>query len=177
MRDVMIGASVGLLAFALMEPWARLLHGRLWHGVLWGVHASHHEQRRGRFEKNDVLSGLHAPVAAGLVVVGCQLHGAARAALVGAGVGMTLFGLAYVLVHDGLVHKRLPLGFLGHFAFFRAVRRAHLVHHARGGPPYGLFLGPRELERAAPRATRLTHEPPARPAPPTTARAAGRGRG
>lgn len=158
MSVALVGCAVAIVVFAAMEPWARFLHGRVWHHALWRVHVSHHAPRRGRFERNDLLSGLHAPIAAALVILGCQLHGLAAAVLLGAGIGMTAFGLAYVLVHDGLVHKRLRVGFLARSSYLRKVRRAHLVHHARGGPPFGLFAGARELER------HLRRAPPAPPA-------------
>ncbi len=148
LRDVAVLLVVTLVTAAAMEPWARILHGRIWHSVLWNMHRSHHELRLGRFERNDALSFLHAPIAAGLVVVGCQLEGTARAAIIGVGAGMTLFGFAYVLVHDGLVHERLSIPFLMRFRFFRSVRGAHLVHHRHGGAPYGLFLGPSELAKS-----------------------------
>ena len=145
--DAAVGAAVALVVAALMEPWARLLHGRVWHHQLWGIHRSHHEPRQGRFERNDALSLLHAPVAAGLVIAGCQASGLASALLVGAGAGMTLFGVGYVLVHDGLVHERLPVTSLMKLRLFRRIRGAHLLHHRTGGPPYGLFRGPEELTR------------------------------
>jgi beta-carotene 3-hydroxylase len=56
-----------------------------------------------------------------------------------------------VVVHDGLVHGRLPVGFLRRSAYLRRVVAAHRVHHARGGAPYGLFLGPWVLRRDASR--------------------------
>jgi beta-carotene 3-hydroxylase len=149
--DIVVFVVVTLLVAAAMEPWARVLHGRIWHRWLWRVHRSHHEPREGRFELNDALSFLHAPIAAGLVVWGCQLSGVWRAMTVGIGAGMTLFGVAYVLVHDGLVHERLSIPVLMRFRFFRRVRGAHLVHHRSGGVPYGLFLGPSELAQARPR--------------------------
>ncbi len=145
--DVALGTAMALIVAAAMEPWARVLHGRVWHHRLWGVHRSHHEPRAGRLERNDALSFLHAPIAAGLVVTGCQLHGLTSAILVGMGVGMTLFGVGYVIVHDGFVHGRMPVRALSRFRFLRRVRGAHLAHHRTGGPPYGLFLGPRELMR------------------------------
>ena len=145
--DAIAAAVTASIVAAAMELWARFLHGRVWHHRLWGLHRSHHEPRVGRFEKNDALSVLHAPLAAALVVAGCQLDGYARALAVGAGVGMTLFGIGYVLVHDGLVHGRLPVKRLLALRIFRRIRGAHLVHHRAGGPPYGFFLGPRELMR------------------------------
>lgn len=164
LKDIAIGVLTGLVFACAMEPWARFLHGRLWHGRLWSVHESHHAPRRGRFERNDVLSGLHAPIAMVLVVVGCQLvPGALGAAMIGAGSGMTLFGFAYLVVHDGLVHERLPVAFLAKLPYFKRIRAAHLVHHARGGVPYGLFRGPAELLAFKRRALAARHESPTVP--------------
>jgi len=154
---VAFGAGIALVVACLMEPWARFLHGQVWHRALWRVHRSHHTRRKGRFEANDALSGTHAPIAAALIMIGCNLHGFAAAAAIGTGAGMTLFGFAYVIVHDGLVHGRIPVAFLARHGWLRRVRDAHAVHHARGAVPYGLFLGPSELKRA----------PRARAAPPS----------
>lgn len=159
-----IGAVVAVVVGASMEPWARFLHGRVWHHGLWAIHRSHHTRRVGRFEANDLLSALHAPIAAGLVMIGCNMHGLAAAIAIGTGAGMTAFGLAYVVVHDGLVHGRLPVAFLARSRWLRRMRNAHAVHHARGGAPFGLFLGPRELTRTSRRRDGRPSEPH-RPAP------------
>lgn len=138
-----------LAAFAAMEGWAALLHGKVWHRALWSVHRSHHEPRRGVFERNDVLSFLHAPIAIGLILYGCTgAPGPLRDVAFGFGLGMTAFGVAYVLVHDGLVHQRLPVSGLARIPYLARVRDAHRVHHRTGGPPFGLFLGPLVLRRA-----------------------------
>lgn len=164
MIEWMITVAVAALVAPLMELWSRLLHGRVWHGVLYRVHESHHRAREGRFEANDFLSVTHAPIAAALVIAGCIMHGFAGAALRGVGIGMTLFGVAYVVVHDGLVHGRLPVEGLARLRFFRRIRGAHRVHHRTGGPPYGLFAGPSELasrrrdhDATAPAARRAAH--------------------
>lgn len=163
---VLLAVAVALPVCAAMEPWARILHGRVWHHALWRIHRSHHSHRRGRFEANDALSAAHAPIAAALVMIGCNLHGPLAAITIGVGAGMTAFGIAYVIVHDGLVHGRLPVAFLARFAVLRRIQSAHRVHHARGAAPYGLFLGPRELTRA----------PRARAAPPSAPRTSDRER-
>ena len=137
MNEVALGAAVALVTAVAMEPWAMLVHRLAWHQWLWRVHRSHHEPRRGRFEANDSLSVLHAPIAITLIVSGCQLASPLRPCLVGMGVGMTLFGLAYVLVHDGLIHERLPLRWLLRWRVLRRIRGAHIVHHRSGGAPYG----------------------------------------
>lgn len=138
----MIGITIGVaaLTLALMEPWAEWVHRRVWHGVLWRMHRSHHHKRHDRLELNDVLSVAHAPVAMAAIFSGIALEGTAGgAALLGLGLGMTAFGAAYVAVHDGFVHGRLPVGFLERSAYFRRVRDAHLVHHRGDHGPYGLF--------------------------------------
>ncbi len=143
-----IWIATALAAFATMEVWAALLHGRVWHHALWSIHRSHHTKRRGAFEQNDALAFLHAPIAAGLIIYGCDgAPGPLREAAFGFGLGMTAFGAAYVLVHDGLVHRRLPVSGLARVPYLARVRDAHRVHHSTGGPPYGLFLGPLVLAR------------------------------
>lgn len=59
-----------------------------------------------------------------------------------------MFGMAYMFVHDGLVHRRFAVGPVADFPYLQKVAAAHQLHHADlfGGIPYGLFLGPKELE-------------------------------
>jgi len=146
---LLVWLGTGLPVAFAMEHWSRLLHGRVWHGrLMWALHRSHHRPRRGAFEANDLLSFTHAPIAIALILWGCLANeSVAREAAFGVGLGMTLFGVAYVTVHDGLVHGRLPVAFLERSAFLRRVKEAHERHHHNGGrAPYGLFLGPWEAE-------------------------------
>src|SRR3712207_6170094 len=107
MMSAAIWIPVSLGVAALMELWAGLLHGSFWHRVLWPVHRSHHQRRRGRFEANDALSALHAPIAIALILYGCRgAEGPLREVAFGVGIGMTMFGLAYLVVHDGFAHGR-----------------------------------------------------------------------
>ena len=43
------------------------------------------------------------------------------------GLGITVFGMAYMFVHDGLVHKRFPVGPIANVPYFRKVAAAHQV--------------------------------------------------
>ena len=134
--------ATALLVAFLMELWAGFVHGVVWHGSLWSMHRSHHEPT-GPWEWNDVLSASHAPIAIVLIVYGCEAAPALSTTLAfGVGIGMTLFGVSYAVVHDGFVHKRLPVAFLGRWSYFRRVRAYHKVHHIKGGAPYGFFLPP-----------------------------------
>ncbi len=153
----LVWVPVALVVAVAMDLWAALLHGRVWHGVLWSVHRSHHAPQEpgapeARLEANDALSLLHAPLAIALILAGCMAEASvARELAFGTGVGMSTFGLGYLVVHDGLCHGRLPVAFLLRLRVFRGIVRAHRVHHTgtSGGAPFGFFFGVRELERRA----------------------------
>lgn len=44
------------------------------------------------------------------------------------GLGITVFGMAYMFVHDGLVHRRFPVGPIANVPYFRRVAAAHQVY-------------------------------------------------
>ncbi|PIN20288.1 Beta-carotene 3-hydroxylase [Handroanthus impetiginosus] len=137
-----VGAAVG------MEFWARWAHKALWHASLWHMHESHHKPREGPFELNDVFAIINAAPAIALLSYGFFHKGLVPGLCFGAGLGITVFGMAYMFVHDGLVHRRFPVGPIANVPYFRRVAAAHQLHHSDkfNGVPYGLFLGPKELE-------------------------------
>jgi beta-carotene 3-hydroxylase len=164
---VLVWLAVGLPLALLMEPWAAFLHGRIWHGWGWFWHRSHHVPKTGYFEANDLFALFHALPAIALILYGCVgPAGLGRELCFGVGLGLTAFGWSYAIVHDGLVHGRLPVQFLLRWRYFRRIVAAHKVHHERGEEPFGLFRGPAEL---AARARRRTSEAPAPPAQPQQA--------
>ncbi|XVF52959.1 hypothetical protein PTKIN_Ptkin05aG0059700 [Pterospermum kingtungense] len=137
-----VGAAIG------MEYWARWAHRALWHASLWHMHESHHRPRDGAFELNDVFAIINAVPAIGLLAYGFFNKGIVPGLCFGAGLGITVFGMAYMFVHDGLVHRRFPVGPIANVPYLRKVAAAHQLHHSNkfDGVPYGLFLGPQELE-------------------------------
>ncbi|XP_020689273.1 beta-carotene 3-hydroxylase, chloroplastic isoform X2 [Dendrobium catenatum] len=137
-----VGAAVG------MEYWARWAHRAVWHASLWHMHESHHRPRDGPFELNDVFAIINAVPAIALLAFGFFHRGFFPGLCFGAGLGITLFGMAYMFVHDGLVHRRFPVGPIANVPYFQRVAAAHQMHHADkfNGVPYGLFLGHKELE-------------------------------
>ena len=99
--------------------------------------------------EDDIFAALHALPAMALIVGSSYTAWQPLAALMfGFGLGMTIFGCAYAVIHDGLIHERLPIQFLLRFRVMRRIRGAHMRHHLNGEYPYGLFLGPQELRRA-----------------------------
>eukprot|EP00882_Tetradesmus_deserticola_P025427 GHRQ01027930.1.p1 GENE.GHRQ01027930.1~~GHRQ01027930.1.p1 ORF type:complete len:286 (+),score=75.42 GHRQ01027930.1:607-1464(+) len=137
---LVFGGAVG------MEMWARWAHKALWHDFApgWALHKSHHETRIGPFEANDVYAIINAVPAIALCLYGFLTPTMTGSLCFGAGLGITLFGIAYMFVHDGLVHKRFPTGPIAELPYMKRVTVAHKLHHAEKykGVPWGLFLGP-----------------------------------
>ncbi|KAI6691017.1 hypothetical protein NL676_027845 [Syzygium grande] len=110
-----VGAAVGMVF------WARWAHRALWHTSLWPLHEPDDRPRGG--ELDDVFAIINAVPAIALLSYGFFHKGLVVPGLrLGAGLGITVFGMAYTFVHDGLVHRRFPVGPI---AYFRRVAAAH----------------------------------------------------
>lgn len=140
--------ALTLLTFVLMEPFAWALHRYVMHGVGWGWHQTHHQPRAGWFEKNDLYSLVFALPSMGLFALGYWVPGYRMCWFLG--LGIVLYGAAYFVVHDGLVHKRfrVPLQASG---YLKRLVQAHRLHHAvdqrHGAVSYGFLYArdPRAL--------------------------------
>eukprot|EP00882_Tetradesmus_deserticola_P017285 GHRQ01018514.1.p1 GENE.GHRQ01018514.1~~GHRQ01018514.1.p1 ORF type:complete len:186 (-),score=43.20 GHRQ01018514.1:257-814(-) len=95
-------------------------------------------------QANDVYAIINAVPAIALCLYGFLTPTMTGSLCFGAGLGITLFGIAYMFVHDGLVHKRFPTGPIAELPYMKRVTVAHKLHHAEKykGVPWGLFLGP-----------------------------------
>ena len=137
----LIGFTV--LGFCGMEVASYILHRFLFHGLLWKIHESHHKPNHGAFEVNDIFSVIFASVAIYLMVTGADAYNTNPA--FGIGLGITLYGILYFIIHDLFTHKRF-LPFKSDNKLMQLVRRAHQNHHQdvgkKGQEPYGLFLFP-----------------------------------
>ena len=116
-----------LVAFASMEAVAWFTHKYIMHGLLWTLHKDHHKKEStGFFEHNDFFFLIFAtPGIAGLFL-GAQND---FNCLFFAGLGITLYGSAYFLVHDVFIHQRFKMFRNVNTRYFKAIRRAHKVHH------------------------------------------------
>lgn len=125
--DLGLRALIVLASAIAMEGVAALVHRWWMHGPGWGWHRSHHEPGASRIERNDAYAVLFAAFAVLLFVLGqgrwWPLYWMAM--------GMTLYGLLYGLVHDGLVHRRWPLRWQPRPGGYLArLVQAHRLHHA-----------------------------------------------
>ena len=140
--SALAGVLVGAAAFVLMEPITWAAHRFVMHGRGWVLHRSHHQPGDGWFERNDAYPVVFASMVMAALWVGFHVHGVGW--LVPASVGVTLYGLAYALVHDGAVHGRIAVDRLlpggRRPAWLQRLVTAHLVHHRTGGEPFGMLL-------------------------------------
>ncbi|WP_240325623.1 sterol desaturase family protein [Sphingomonas mesophila] len=124
-----------------MEVVAAAVHRFVMHGPGWGWHRSHHEPREGAFERNDLYAILFAALSIGLFIAGGRWP-----ALWWVGVGLVVYGLLYTLLHDGLVHRRLPIGLVPRRGYLKRLVQAHRLHHAvkdrEGAVSFGFLYAP-----------------------------------
>ena len=136
------------VAFCGMEAVSYLTHRFVMHGFGFGVHRSHHQASDGRFELNDLYPLMFSSVAISAFAAGTFLPDLRP--LVHAGIGITLYGAAYLFVHEIYIHRRLGLVTRPR-AVLEWMKRSHRIHHLYGGEPYGMLLPivPRELRQRA----------------------------
>ena len=125
--EIITNLFIVLIAFISMEGVAWLTHKYIMHGLLWHLHRDHHKKEStGFFEHNDFFFLIFAlPGIAGLFV-GMQYS---YNFLFWIGLGITLYGCAYFLVHDIFIHQRFKIFRNADNWYFKAIRRAHKMHH------------------------------------------------
>lgn len=142
----------GLLIVAVvviaMEGVAYAVHRYVMHGVGWAWHRSHHEPRNGWFEKNDLYALLFAGLSLALFIAGDW-----GSPIWWVGAGTAAYGVLYTLLHDGIVHRRLPLRVSARGGYLQRLVQAHRLHHAvrerEGAVSFGFLYAPpvRKLKR------------------------------
>jgi beta-carotene 3-hydroxylase len=121
--------AIVLATIVAMEVMTRYSHEYIMHGVGWRWHKSHHAARHGVFEQNDLYAVFFAALAIGLIYHG---YDDGRFTL-WLGVGATVYGVLYFLLHDALVHKRWPFKITPKGRYLKRLVQAHHLHHAVHG--------------------------------------------
>jgi len=119
-------------AFIGMEVIAWLLHKYVMHGFLWYLHADHHIAHNKRFEKNDLFALIFGIPSWLFIMFGMMAGNDFRLYL---GIGITLYGFCYLLIHDGLIHNRINIFKNTKNTWLLALRKGHLAHHINDNSP------------------------------------------
>jgi beta-carotene 3-hydroxylase len=130
--------TIGIVSAAVvgMELFAWFAHKYIMHGWGWGWHRDHHEPHDGVFEKNDLFAVVFASIVIVMFAVGYQVSDA----LWWTAMGITIYGVIYTLVHDGLVHQRY-WRWVPRSGYAKRLVQAHKLHHATIGKEGGVSFG------------------------------------
>lgn len=133
------------LGFAAMEFSGWFIHKYLMHGPLWRIHKTHHEPSKTFFELNDLFSVLFGSIALILIFKGVDTLDYRF----WMGVGISLYGVLYFVLHDVLVHRRLKWFDRPKNTFLKGIFKAHQAHHRTNqkedAVSFGLFVVPKKF--------------------------------
>ena len=121
-----------------MEGITWLTHRYVMHGFLWKLHEDHHQKGPGFFEKNDAFFLIFAIPSWLLIMFGMQFGINWMTAV---GCGITLYGLAYFIVHEVIIHQRFKFFSRSNNTYVRTLRWAHKMHHKHLGKHDGESFG------------------------------------
>lgn len=128
-----------LIAFCGMEFMAWFTHKYVMHGFLWFLHEDHHQPHPEHFfEKNDAFFLVYA-IPSWLCIMLGMMNGSTIS--VGIGFGILAYGTVYFLVHDVLIHRRFKWFDKVQLPYFKAIRKAHKVHHKNRYKEHGTCFG------------------------------------
>ena len=124
--SILVFISIALLTFFLMEGITWLTHRFIMHGFLWYLHEDHHKKGPGFFEKNDAFFLIFAIPSWLCIMLGLQYQVYLAAAI---GAGIALYGFAYFVVHEVIIHQRFKFFTRSNNTYIRTIRWAHKMHH------------------------------------------------
>ena len=152
-----------MITLIVMEFAVGQFHQHFMHGIGWKWHESHHlshepirylqssqiysinsshnqsqffSQIKPSFEKNDLYTLVFTGATLILFLVVTQYS-----TLWWIGVGISLYGFLYALMHDVIVHHRLAMRWQPRNAYLSRLIKAHHLHHAVRSQKYGVSFG------------------------------------
>lgn len=124
---MVLNVLIILMAFMGMEFMAWFTHKYIMHGSMWHFHKDHHDHSNTTFfEKNDIFFLVFA-IPSWLCIMFGAMHGFDFKFYIG--IGILLYGIAYFLVHDVIIHQRFKWFSRSENWYVKGIKRAHKVHH------------------------------------------------
>ena len=128
--------GIVVAAVAGMEAFAWTMHRYVMHGWGWAWHRDHHEPHDGAFERNDLYAVVFGSIVIALFAIG-QVW---SEVIWWVAVGITVYGLIYTVIHDGIVHQRW-FRWVPRRGYAKRLVQAHKLHHATIGKEGGVSFG------------------------------------
>jgi beta-carotene 3-hydroxylase len=111
------------------------------HGFLWYLHKDHHRKGPGFFERNDAFFIIFA-IPSWLCIMLGSMYGIYW--VMSIGFGIALYGLAYFIVHEVIIHQRFRWFMRSNNRYVKAIRWAHKMHHKHldreDGESFGMLI-------------------------------------
>lgn len=146
--NILLYILITLATFCIMEGITWLTHRYVMHGFLWYLHEDHHQKGPGFFEKNDAFFVIFAIPSWLCIMLGSmnQVYW-----VVSIGAGIALYGFAYFLVHEIIIHQRFKLFTRSNNRYIKAIRWAHKMHHKHldkeEGESFGMLIVARKYRQ------------------------------
>ena len=110
-----------------MEILSRFLHKYVFHGSLWFIHKTHHNQTvHSILQLNDIFNFIFALTSIILINIGWNTSSLAHFIL---DLGITIYGFIYFVIHDGLIRQQHPFSYKPPNRYLKQVQRAHQHHY------------------------------------------------
>ena len=131
---MLLNMSITILTFFAMEFVAWFTHKYIMHGILWNVHLDHHQvDKNKKIQKNDYFFLIFALPSMLSIILGSTNSNY----LLYIGIGIALYGFAYFIVHEIIIHQRIKIFRNTNSKYIRAIKRAHKIHHKNIGKKDG----------------------------------------
>lgn len=139
MDSWIINLLIVLGTFIAMEGVAWLTHKYVMHGLCWFLHKDHHvKESEGFLERNDFFFLIFAIPGIICLALGSFYHSDTALYI---GIGITVYGAAYFFVHEIFIHQRIKYFRNTNNWYFKAIRRAHKMHHKHTTKEHGECFG------------------------------------
>ena len=124
--------------FLVMELVAWAAHKYVMHGPLWFIHRDHHNPGTTFFQRNDLFFLIFATPSWLSIQGGLESQIYPLASF---GFGILAYGIAYVLVHEVMIHRRFTFFKAPKSRYWQRVLRQHQKHHQSPKKEGGVFFG------------------------------------
>tara|TARA_Y100000996_G_C22405893_1_gene595087 strand:+ start:260 stop:715 length:456 start_codon:yes stop_codon:yes gene_type:complete len=146
--SLILKISIVIGTFIFMEGVAWFTHKYIMHGFLWNLHKSHHKVHKHFFEMNDLFAVIFSIPSILLIYIGYSYE--SYSILKYFGIGIFLYGVAYIIFHDIIVHRRIKINYKINSEYMKRIMNAHYVHHKvhtkEGAKAFGFLFAPKKYD-------------------------------
>ena len=146
--SLILKISIVIGTFIFMEGVAWFTHKYIMHGFLWNLHKSHHKVHKHFFEMKDLFAVIFSIPSILLIYIGYSYE--SYSILKYFGIGIFLYGVAYLIFHDIIVHRRIKINFKINSEYMKRIMNAHYVHHKvhtkEGAKAFGFLFAPKKYD-------------------------------